>query len=181
MVFAGVLIAHSLYLPAKAAAAQALLHLAWQRTLSTGITHKPWPWADTATLARLNFPELDGELILLAGSMGRTLAFAPGHMSGSSMPDEDGHMVISAHRDTHFAMLEHIQIGHRIEIQDRSGRMRTYQVNDIRIVDSRNEQVTLAHSEELLTLITCYPFTAIQAGGPLRMRVDAVLVKSDIS
>ena len=181
MLVAGLVIAQSLYLPAKAVAAQALLHLAWQRTLATGIQHKPWPWADTATLARINFPELEGELILLAGSMGRTLAFAPGHMSGSSLPDGKGHMVISGHRDTHFAMLENIQMGHRIEIEDRTGHLKTYRVNDIRIVDSRNEQVILAHDKERLTLITCYPFDAIQAGGPLRLRIDAELVLSDVS
>ena len=181
ILMAGLLIAHSLYLPAKAVAAQALLQLAWQRTLATGVEHKPWPWADTATLARLNFPELDDQFILLAGSMGRTLAFAPGHMSGSKLPGEKGHIVISAHRDTHFAMLENIQTGYHIEVEDRSGQLKSYRVQDIRIVDSRNEQVVLRHHKDRLTLITCYPFDAIQAGGPLRMRVDAILVKADIT
>lgn len=180
VIIAAVLVIQSLYMPAKAVAAQILLQLAWQRTLMTGVDHKPWPWADTTTLARLKFPELDERLILLAGSMGRTLAFAPGHMSGSSLPNEDGHMIISAHRDTHFAMLENIKIGHHIEIQDKSGRRKVFQVQAIRIVDSRKEQVVMAHERGQLTLITCYPFAALQAGGPLRMRVDAILVKSDV-
>ncbi len=176
LVLACLLIAQALYLPAKAVAAQFLLELAWHRTQATGVEQAPWPWADTKTLAQIRFPEHNQRFILLASSVGRTLAFAPGHLTGSSLPGERGHMVISAHRDTHFAVLEDIAPGHTIEVLAHDDRLQRYKVRSIRILDSRYEQLQLAHATDQLTLITCYPFDALQAGGPLRLRIDATLL-----
>lgn len=177
IVIAVIMMANALYMPGKALLAQVLLEHAWQKSMNSGKYHKPWPWADTKTLARLSFPAMQENYVVLEGSMGRTLAFAPGHMHGSSLPDESGHMVISAHRDSHFALLQHLTVGDRIDIQSVSGKMKSYRITNRRIVDSRKEQILLDHSQEQLTLITCYPFNAIQAGGPLRLRLDASIVQ----
>src|SRR5258708_803210 len=69
----------ALYIHAKALVAQALLHRAWLITQASGVPAKPWPWADTATVARLFAPAQDVDLLVLAGATGRTLAFGPGH------------------------------------------------------------------------------------------------------
>ena len=174
-VFALGLIAHALYMPTKAMAAQILLKIAWQRSLASGEVTRPWPWADTQSIARIHFVSQDESFIVLTGSMGRTLAFAPGHLNGSSLPHENGHIVISGHRDTHFRLLEYIKPGERVILETIDGNKHIFKTTHSRIVDTRKEMLTLDQTRHQLTLITCYPFDAIQAGGPLRMRLDAVI------
>ena len=93
----------------KAGVAQILLHGSWERTQAGGVEEKPWPWADTWPVARLTLPG-SGEHIVLAGATGRNLAFAPGHLDGSSEPGGDGTCVIAGHRDTHFSDLDRLEL-----------------------------------------------------------------------
>ncbi|RLA02798.1 MAG: hypothetical protein DRQ47_06305, partial [Gammaproteobacteria bacterium] len=86
----------------------------------------------------------------------------------------DGHTIISAHRDTHFAILEQVQKEDILTIETISNKKIYYKINAIRIVDTRSEPLVLEQENGLLTLITCYPFNAINGGSPLRYRVDAV-------
>jgi len=53
-----------------------------------------------------------------------------------------------------------------------------YQVQEIRIVDTRETPLILEPEKGLLTLLTCFPFDAINAGSPFRYRVDAILLDS---
>lgn len=174
-VLAAVYLLNVLYLPTKAVVAQILLEHAWQQTLDTGKQHRPWPWADATTLAKIDFPSHDTQYIVLSGSTGPTLAFAPGHLHGSSLPSESGHMVISGHRDTHFAVLEHVSQGETIHVHTQGGDIKTYQITSRRIIDSNSESLNLRHDTDVLTLVTCYPFDALHPGGPLRLRIDAEL------
>ena len=87
------------YMHAKALLAQHLLEESWADTVSTGKPVKPWPWADTAPVARLRVPSLDQDMIVLAGGSGRTMAFAPGHVDGTPLPGEAGLSVIGVQRD----------------------------------------------------------------------------------
>src|SRR6476620_7642942 len=96
---------HGAWIHAKAQLAQYLLQRAWTRTLEGERDARPWPWADTWPVARLRVPAHGVDLIVLDGVSGRTLAFAPGHASGSPVPGEMGTSVISGHRDTHFRFL----------------------------------------------------------------------------
>ena len=41
------------------------------------------------------------------------------------------------------------------------------------VVDSRHASVVLDTDGAMLTLITCYPFDAMEAGGPMRYVVTA--------
>ena len=75
-----------LYIHAKAGLAQVLLHSAWTRTQDSGMPARPWPWADMHPVARLIAPAQDADLLVLSGASGRTLAFGPGHLSGSANP-----------------------------------------------------------------------------------------------
>jgi sortase A len=65
------------YIYLKAQLAQLLIERAWQRALAGEAAPKPWPWADTWPVARLEAPAQGVSLFVLAGSSGRTLAFAP--------------------------------------------------------------------------------------------------------
>ncbi|MBT5230257.1 MAG: class GN sortase [Methylococcales bacterium] len=157
----------------KAALAQWLLEGAWQTTLATGKATKPWSWADLHPIAKLNLHNGRPALLVLSGSSGRTLAFGPGQLSGSAALGEDGTTIISAHRDTHFSTLQNIQSGDAITIDDIQGQQHQYKVSDIKIVDSSKVQLSNSLQQHQLLLITCYPFNAIQAGGPLRYLVYA--------
>ena len=161
------------YIPAKAWLAQELMQRAWLRVSAGQDRAAPWPWADTWPVARLSAKSHDVDLIVLAGGSGRTLAFGPGHLSASALPGETGNMVIAGHRDTHFAFLRDLEPGHRLTIESFSGATTEYEVIGLNVVDSRKGSLLLDTDDAVLTLVTCYPFDAVDPGGPLRYVVTA--------
>ena len=54
-----------------------------------------------------------------------------------------------------------------------SGRKHRYKVIGIDVVDSRRGSLLLDTDTSILSLVTCYPFDATEAGGPLRYVVTA--------
>lgn len=159
----------------KARFAQVLIEQAWQRQLQTPEQPvHPWPWADTHPVGRLQW--LDGDrkvkqdLYTLAGADGSSLAFGPGQMNGLG---ESQTKVLAGHRDTHFAFLQHVQNGDQLRWQGRDGTWRSYVVRQISIADSDHEELLVDPEMDALWLVTCYPFDALQAGGPLRYLVKA--------
>ena len=164
----------SLYLPLKAELAQHLLERSWNIAITQNRIIPPWPWADTKPLGRITFLQQQQSFIIMSGSSGRTLAFAPGHLSGSALPGDAGHTIISAHRDTHFRVLETIKINDIISVETVDNEKLLYEISAINIVDIRNEPLILEPDKSLLTLVTCYPFDALSAGSPFRYRVDAL-------
>lgn len=160
----------------KARVAQVLLRTAWQRTAAGAKNVRPWPWADTSPVARISFARSQEQLIVLAGASGRTMTWAPGHLDGTAMPGESGNCVISAHRDTHFATLRDLVPGDRIRVERADGRAFLYSVEGAQVVTARDTWVAGPRGSATLTLVTCYPFDAIAAGGPQRYVVTARLV-----
>jgi sortase A len=160
----------------KAWLAPILIQSAWEETLQNpGSTVKPWPWADTWPVARIEVPSHAVDLPVLYGDAGNSLAFAPGLAAASATPGRKGVAVVSAHRDTHFAFLEHVSIGQTVRLQLTNGQWRSYEIVSIRVADSSKEGLTAMSDEETLLLVTCYPFGAVQPGGPLRYVVRTVL------
>ena len=151
----------------KAALAQGLLRQAWVESREDGGVHRPWPGADTHPVAVLRMAELGVEQVVLAGDSGRVLAFGPGWAPASAAPDARGSIVFSGHRDTHFAWLQRLVHGDVVEIESASGRRR-FQVVEQRVADSRSERLELSDDAGELLLVTCWPFEAIQPGGPMR-------------
>jgi sortase A len=155
----------------KAFAAQELIDAAWRRNRAGTATARPWPWADTTPVARLT---VNGEsFIVLEGASGRNLAFGPTHDAASVMPGERGNSVIAAHRDTHFRALRGVLMGDRVRVERADGQRAEFIVTNVRVADSRRERIALGANTPRLTLVTCYPFDAIQPGGPLRFVVTA--------
>jgi sortase A len=167
---------HGAYIPAKAWLAQELMQRAWARASEKDARQAPWPWADTWPVARLQAKSGDVDLIVLAGGSGRTLAFGPGHLSASAMPGKPGNSVIAGHRDTHFSFLRDIEIGDSIMIEEIGGRKHLYRVIGIDVVDARRGSLLLDTDAALLSLVTCYPFEALEAGGPMRYVVTAKMI-----
>ena len=161
------------YIHAKAWLAQALMGRAWARTLDGEREVNPWPWADTWPVARLLVPALEVDLFVLAGANGRTIAFGPGHVFGTPRPGETGNSVIGGHRDTHLAFLRDLEAGAEIVVERPDGSRRRYRVDETRVLDKRDVWVLENEGPTRLTLITCYPFDALRAGGPLRYVVTA--------
>ena len=75
-----VLFGQGAYIHAKALLAQVLLERAFAETIATGRAVKPWSWADTWPVARIEVKRLNASTIVLAGSSGQALAFGPGHV-----------------------------------------------------------------------------------------------------
>jgi sortase A len=165
---------HGVWIYAKARLAQHLLQRAWTRMLAGERDVRPWPWADTWPVARLRVPAHGIDLIVLDGVSGRTLAFAPGHASGSARPGAAGTAIVSGHRDTHFAFLARVQPGDEVIVDTPGNPPAHFRVRETSVVDSRTAVIRQADDGEAgLVLLTCYPFDAIRPGGPLRYAVAA--------
>ena len=163
-----------LYIRAKAVLAQHLLARAWADTQEGAARVKPWSWADTWPVARLQAPRLGIDQIVLAGGSGRTLAFGPGHVDGTAAPGTPGLSVVGGHRDTHFRFLRDLEADDIVTVERPDGGVQRYRVAAARIVDKDRVRLPAAAESPVLVLSTCYPFDAVVAGGPLRYVVTAV-------
>jgi len=94
-------------------------------------------------------------------------------MSASAMPGEVGNAVIAGHRDTHFQFLKDVQAGEMLKLESGRGIEHSYEVIGVEVVDSRKASLLLDTDTAMLSLVTCYPFDALEAGGPLRYVVTA--------
>jgi sortase A len=169
------LVGNAGYLQAKALLAQQLIAQAWQDSRASGEPPRPpWSWADTVPVGRLEFPRQRRSMIVLDGDSGATLAFGPGLRPGSAPPAGAGNSVISAHRDTHFAVLAQVAVGDPIRVEGVDGRTVEYRVDRLLVVDEHDLWVTEQRGRDELTLVTCWPFDAVHPGGPLRYVVKAV-------
>lgn len=164
------------YIPAKAWVAQEMMQRAWRRLEGGQKKPAPWPWADTYPVAKMAARSGEIELIVLEGGSGRTLAFAPGHLSASVLPGEVGNSIIAGHRDTHFQFLQRLRVGDSLTFEMSDGRGHLYRVTSIDVVDSRRGSIVLDTDDAMLSLVTCYPFDAAVAGGPMRYVVSAEMV-----
>ncbi len=159
-------LAAGVWMPAKAVLAQVLLRRAWART--EGPPVRPWPWAHTWPVARLRVPRLGVDEIVLAGAEGAALAFAPGHVDGTTPPGVTGNVVLAGHRDTVFRFLTQLELGDEVWLESADRQRRRFVVRGTAVVHELDTAVMGPTSESTLTLITCYPLDAVRPGGPLR-------------
>lgn len=110
------------YIHAKAWLAQVLLERAFDRSIAIGQAVKPWSWADTWPVVRIEMKRIGASAIVLSGTSGQALAFGPGHLDQTVEAGERGVAVYAAHRDTHFRFLRNVAIGDVIEITRSDGK-----------------------------------------------------------
>ncbi len=151
---------------AKAELAQVLIARAWRAEGAA----KPWPWADTWPVLRLQAPKPGVDLYVLEGGQGNALAFGPGRVP--QVGAKNSPLLIAGHRDTHFRFLRDLQAGDALRTRSKQGSWQRWQVDSVAIVDSRQQALDPAGAG--LLLVTCYPFDALRAGGPLRYVVRAL-------
>ncbi len=164
------------WIHAKALLAQQLIASSWQQARDGGPARRPWPWADMRPIARLSVPSRGVELFVLDSATQRALAFGPAHVGGTSAPAGWGNTVLVAHRDTHFAFLKELALEDEIEIQGTRGEPARYRVREVAVVDQGEARVLDFADTAQLTLITCYPFDAMQPGTRKRYVVIAYRV-----
>ncbi len=170
-----ILFGQGAYIHAKARLAQVLLEQAFTKTIATGHPTKPWSWADTWPVARIEVKRIHASAIALAGSSGQALAFGPGHVERTPDAGERGVAVYAAHRDTHFSFLRDVAVGDEIDITRSDGRKfryRTYATAVVRFDASGIDP--LANGYELV-LSTCWPFDALTPG-PDRYLLHATMI-----
>ena len=161
---------------AKAWLAQILLERAFAETIATGQPTRPWSWADTWPVARIEVKRLHASTIVLAGSSGQALAFGPGHVELTPDAGERGVAVYAAHRDTHFRFLRDVAIGDEIDVTRSDGRRFRYRVASSSVVRFDDSGIDpLAYDYELV-LSTCWPFDALTPG-PGRYLLHATLIE----
>jgi sortase A len=170
-----ILIGQALWIHAKAWLAQRLLERAFARTLATAQNVKPWPWADTWPVARVEVPRLNASAIVLHGSSGQALAFGPGQVERTPEPGEPGTAVYAAHRDTHFAFLDRIRIGDVIKVTRRDGASFWFRIKRTSIVTWDASGIDPLAPGRNLVLTTCWPLDAHVAGA-LRYLVEAEIM-----
>ena len=152
----------ALYLHAKAELAGILIRRAWKQSLESGQPHAPWPWADTHPIARLQIPRLGYDEMVLEGASPRNLAFGPARLFSGARLGESGNLIFAGHRTSWFKPLEGIAQDDTIQLEwfdsHRQLHQRTYSESEIRVVDPQDVTLLAPTSQEVLTLITCYPF-----------------------
>jgi sortase A len=172
-----ILFGQGAYIHAKGLLAQILLQRAFAETVATGRQTKPWSWADTWPVARIEVKRIGANTIVLDGSSGQALAFGPGHVELTSDAGERGVAVYSAHRDTHFRFLRNVAIGDEIDVTRSDGRTFRYRADATSVVRFDASGIDPLSSGYELVLSTCWPFDALTSG-PDRYLLHATLIGS---
>jgi sortase A len=122
-------------------------------------------------IGRLVIPHLLLSAVVVEGIDKSTLRRAVGHIPGTALPGQPGNVGLAGHRDTLFRPLKDLRIRDEIQFSTLNGDFR-YIVESLVVVDPNDVGVLAPSSENMLTLVTCYPFFYIGAA-PKRFVVRA--------
>ncbi len=162
------LTANAAIIPAKAFLSVHLINHAWTRTLEGKPHARPWPWMDSEPFALLELPRLGIRQVILRGTTGEAMAFAPGWQESSAPPGSPGITVIAAHRDTHFTFLKDVRNGEHVRLQDKNGKWHNYTLTRTFITEIPSIDIGTDETQNTLLLSTCYPFNALSPHTPRR-------------
>jgi sortase A len=127
--------------------------------------------AANGLIGRLEIPRLSLSAIVVEGIDRTTLRRGIGHIPGTALPGEAGNVGLSGHRDTFFRPLKDLRIQDEIRFSTLKGDF-SYQVESLTVVGPGDVGVLAPSGENVLTLVTCYPFFYIGAA-PQRFVVRA--------
>ena len=125
-------------------------------------------------LAELSIPRIGLSVVVLQGSDTDTLRAGPGHIETTPLPGESGNVAIAGHRDSFFRPLRHVQVGDDILLDTPTARVH-YRVSSYSVVNSSEVSVLEPTRDNMLTLVTCFPFQFI-GSAPDRFIVRANFV-----
>jgi sortase A len=143
----------------------------------SAVSLKAPPAAEEGSLiGRIEIPRLRLSVVVVEGVDKTSLRRAVGHIPGTALPGEAGNVGLAGHRDTFFRPLKDLKIKDEIQVSTLNGNFK-YSVVSLRIVDPENVGVLAPSGENLLTLVTCYPFYFV-GPAPKRWIVRARQVSS---
>jgi sortase A len=129
------------------------------------------PKVSGAVIGRLSVPRLHLSAMVREGVDRRTLLLAVGHIPATALPGEPGNVGVAGHRDTFFRRLKDLRTGDEIQFSTLSGDFK-YVVESLVIVEPDNMAVLAPSTQNVLTMVTCYPFYYI-GNAPKRFVVKA--------
>jgi len=134
---------------------------------------KPSPWSKSpaAAIGRLSVPRLHLSAMVREGIDRNTLLLAVGHIPATALPGQPGNVGVAGHRDTFFRGLKDLRTGDEIQFSTLHGDFK-YVVESLIVVEPENVGVLAPSSENMLTMVTCYPFYYI-GSAPKRFVVRA--------
>jgi sortase A len=132
-------------------------------------------------VAELIIPSIQSTFPVLLGSDNEILKKGIGMYQSkwTTLPSQEGHTVLSGHRDTVFTRLGEIKIGDYL-IVEFENRLFPYKVKNIWITSKNDRSVIVSKDEPTLTLTTCYPFHYI-GSAPKRYIVQGTLEEKEIT
>ena len=159
---------------------QALESWKFDRALSRGpslpaASGVPSPMAQP--VVRISVPRLHIAAMVKEGADDRTLAVAVGHIPSTGLPGRPGNVGLAAHRDTLFRSLKDVRTDDTIILSTWKGEY-VYRVIWHKVVNPSDVTVlSSVGDQELLTLVTCYPFYFV-GNAPKRFIVRARRITS---
>ncbi|HEY1759633.1 MAG TPA: class D sortase [Bryobacteraceae bacterium] len=130
--------------------------------------------APEGLIGRMEVRRLGLSLFVVEGTDESTLRRAAGHIAGTALPGQVGNIGIAAHRDTFFRPLRKVRRDDVITLTTPGGEYR-YRVVSTKIVRPEDVAVLSSDGNEILTLVTCYPFYFVGAA-PNRFIVRAARI-----
>jgi sortase A len=113
--------------------------------------------ASGGLIGRIEIPRLLLSVVVVEGVGRTTLRRAVGHIPGTALPGETGNVGLAGHRDTFFRPLKDVRIKDEIRFSTLKGDFK-YEVESLRVVTPDNIGVLAPSGENVLTMVTCYPF-----------------------
>ena len=111
-------------------------------------------------LGRIEISSLGLTAMIQEGTGRQTLQRGIGHITGTALLGASGNVGLAGHRDTFFRKLRNIHEGDEITLTTLNGAS-LYRVDLISIVEPQDSAVLRDSGENLLTLVTCYPFSYV--------------------
>jgi sortase A len=127
------------------------------RSFATPVPPSRLPSA-TALIGRLSIPRLRLSAMVREGIDRNTLQLAVGHIPATALPGQTGNVGVAGHRDTFFRGLRDLRTKDEIQFSTLRGDFK-YEVESLTVVDPTEVGVLASSHENVLTLVTCYPFS----------------------
>jgi sortase A len=108
-------------------------------------------------IGRVEIPRLLLSAVVVEGFDKTALRRAVEHIPGTALPGQPGNVGLAGHRDTFFRPLKDLRIKDEIRVSTLQGNFK-YEVESLRVVEPDNVGVLAPSAENVLTLVTCYPF-----------------------
>jgi sortase A len=137
--------------------------------ISRGV--RPARNAPGAVIGRLSVPRLHLSAMVREGIDRKTLLLAVGHIPATALPGQPGNVGLAGHRDTFFRGLKDLRTGDEIRFSTLGGDF-NYVVESLTIVEPDDVAVLAPSAENILTMVTCYPFYYV-GGAPKRFVAKA--------